>query len=334
MKMAEKNHQNHLNRAKLTLFSLSILIFTAYGSAYSLEPGWNMISVTSQSSGIDYEKSSIEEKCGWEGGPWTWKEDENNYVFHDEMKSNVGYWVKVEDSCDVNLSDNRYSEKEITLDEGWNMVSRTSNHELDSDKIDSKCGDLEGGPWTYDNDQDEYEFVDTISSVQGYWVKVSEDCNIDLGEDEDSEISEGELRSGFEIYFEELKTGEKLMSTEEDYPMELKLEDDGVGSMESDSIEGEFKIERHGRNHGWEWEITNYRGSSSNYQGTEGDTLPLGDDNKFEVGGGGFNEIEDATFVAEIDIKDGENEVQRREFKIVPSEDLESGSGNDNGGKD
>lgn len=110
------------------LFLSSIFLLLSSGSAITLVDGWNLVSVDSQNENLDYKQEDIQDKCDWEGGPWTWDREEQDYVGHYEMRPNRGYFVKVGSECELNLISN-----EEETEEGEDDQNSEDNDESQSD---------------------------------------------------------------------------------------------------------------------------------------------------------------------------------------------------------
>lgn len=84
----------------------------------------------------------------------------------------------------------------MQLDEGWNLISVSSNtDDLDYsiDHINSKC-DRTGGPWAWDRDEEDWIGHEIMEPTRGYWVQVESSCNLDLLGDysyDDLDLEEG-----------------------------------------------------------------------------------------------------------------------------------------------
>lgn len=116
------------------LFLSSILLLVSSGSAITLVDGWNLISVDSQSENLDYKQEDIQDKCDWEGGPWTWDREEQDYAGHYEMRPNRGYFVKVEGECELNLiNDEEETEEDEDDQNDQNSEDDENNDESESD---------------------------------------------------------------------------------------------------------------------------------------------------------------------------------------------------------
>jgi len=90
------------------------------------------------------------------------------------------------------------SQYQLQLKRGWNMVSTPIAGTLQFNQLTSNCN-YEGGPWLVRNGQS-YENSNAINSLEGYWIKVTNDCTTTAAGDAASMSGWGPtLRVGWNI---------------------------------------------------------------------------------------------------------------------------------------
>jgi len=87
---------------------------------------------------------------------------------------------------------------EITLKKGWNLIS-PSDERLSSEYL-MGC-EIASGPWEWDPINFEYKKSSTLKPLNAYWVRVDEDCTLQVGSDGAAERNEksSSLKAGWNL---------------------------------------------------------------------------------------------------------------------------------------
>lgn len=168
--------------------------------AYSLKPGWNMVSVQldpvnpDTASVLDPILNQVQSIWSWvyddQSATWGWVSyDKDNPPFLNdlnELHSSVGYWINMTDASSLPVRNGTFIEDGVSLTMGWNLVGYTSIHTLPINEAISSISSLLNSIWTFDlqtsswisYDKDNPPFLNTLDVIKpgmSYWVNVSED---------------------------------------------------------------------------------------------------------------------------------------------------------------
>ncbi len=135
-----------------------------------LEKGWNSFSVPLQNF------KQISSSCG-ELKLWTHDPNVGKYVKPSSLAKANGYWHYSDKSCEITFQGETYGFSGVKLKKGWNQVGSSTEKQSLSDLLVT-C-DVVHGPWSYNTVEKTYELSDEMEPGKGYFVKVSNDCQME-----------------------------------------------------------------------------------------------------------------------------------------------------------
>ena len=141
----------------------------------NLKPGWNMFSVPVNTS---LNVNDIKTQCGTTNPVWHYNPSSSLYESVTQVQPGYGYWLKVSNNCYIQVSGNNI-ESLPELKAGWNQVGALSQS-VNFNDVKGNCNVL-GGPWKYNPVTLRYELASTLDPSYGYWVRVSNNCNLNAG---------------------------------------------------------------------------------------------------------------------------------------------------------
>ncbi len=118
-------------------------------------------------------------------------ESTSGYISTDSLIHGVAYWVKFGYDQEVILYTDTITVDTISIIEGWNMIGSITSP-VPVAGITSIPGGISTSEFFYYNGR--YTVSDTIQPGAGYWVKVSEDCQIILSSELQSDRSISRIR--------------------------------------------------------------------------------------------------------------------------------------------
>ena len=149
-----------------------------------LKNGWNLIGIP-----IMPEKTNLEEILKPIEGKytdvftyndrWNYKSQYMNKWFGDlsEILPGKGYWIKVDEDCNLTITGSEIENFSLTLNNGWNLISLPSLDEINLDDMDGYTDVFTyDDRWIYKSSYMNKWFgnLNTLNSGKGYWVKVEE----------------------------------------------------------------------------------------------------------------------------------------------------------------
>ncbi|HLD59381.1 MAG TPA: hypothetical protein VI912_00175 [Candidatus Bilamarchaeaceae archaeon] len=135
-----------------------------------LEKGWNSFSVPLQNF------KQLSSSCG-ELKLWTHDPNVGKYVKPSSLAKANGYWHYSDKSCEITFQGETYGFSGVKLKKGWNQVGSSTEKQSLSDLLVT-C-DVVHGPWSYNPVEKTYELSDEMEPGKGYFVKVSNDCQME-----------------------------------------------------------------------------------------------------------------------------------------------------------
>ncbi|MEK6953382.1 MAG: hypothetical protein AABX01_00105 [Candidatus Micrarchaeota archaeon] len=95
-----------------------------------------------------------------------------------------GFWMKAGSNCRITIAgNNELNWQGMELVAGWNHLGGPSKNTL-FEKMKGSC-DVSSGPWKYNAAANKYEKVEVLKPGEGYFVKVSGNCNLGAYTDDD-----------------------------------------------------------------------------------------------------------------------------------------------------
>jgi hypothetical protein len=155
---------------------------------FSLERGWNLISIPDISANISVEEAfgpimnSIINIWSYENGIWRAYPSYSGYGTFTVIKPWQGLWINMENSETISFTPKTYNS--FYLVKGWNLVRFTLPKSLDiQDAISSVYGNIvsiwayQNGKWkVYDPLNPYLSDLETLEPGPGYWIKVKRSC--------------------------------------------------------------------------------------------------------------------------------------------------------------
>jgi hypothetical protein len=141
----------------------------------NLKPGWNMFSVPVNTN---LNVNDIKTQCGTTNPVWHYNPSSSLYESATQVQPGYGYWLKVSNNCYIQVSGNNI-ESLPELKAGWNQVGALSQS-VNFNDVKGNCNVL-GGPWKYNPVTLRYELASILDPGYGYWVRVSSNCNLNIG---------------------------------------------------------------------------------------------------------------------------------------------------------
>jgi hypothetical protein len=148
-----------------TIYSTGNLITSAFitpvAENYSLQQGWNLISVP-RTSDIPTKShlfpTAISSAYAYSG----------SYIARDTLQTGVGYWIKFSSAQNVTITGFQINSDTIDIVEGWNLIGSLSVpisvNNISSNSPDITLSQFFDFPLSY-------QISDTLKPCRGYWVK-------------------------------------------------------------------------------------------------------------------------------------------------------------------
>jgi len=154
-------------------------------STMHLKQGWNLISLPIQpeDTNIDAVLNSIKGKYTdvfTYKGRWVYKSEYMNKWFGDlsNLEAGKGYWIKVNEDCNLTIDGLKVKSANISLEQGWNLIGpvTTTQDNISLDNLNVQYTDVftYEGRWVYKSEYMNKWFGDlsNLEAGKGYWVKV------------------------------------------------------------------------------------------------------------------------------------------------------------------
>jgi hypothetical protein len=140
-----------------------------------LNEGWNLIS-----SPLQEESNIVRNTCGDTDQMNFWGLDSSGRYFDSGLTSKNGVWLEASKSCKIVVEGSTFSEMDVELDEGWNLIGAPTSS-VDFDAFQRSVCNIESGPWGYRpvGYRSGYYEAAQLEAGQGYFIKVSEQCTLD-----------------------------------------------------------------------------------------------------------------------------------------------------------
>jgi len=158
-----------------------------------LEQGWNLVSFPVQPTdpAPAAVMSPVSEKCDsvwsydWESG---WSIYIPGAPTALEMIAGPGYWIRMNEACNLTISGIEPQSTEIFLKGGeWNLVGYMSQESKGTEDCMLSVGNFIDSVWDYDWEDGWSIYIPGIPSVvenmkpgDGYWIRADEDCVWDI----------------------------------------------------------------------------------------------------------------------------------------------------------
>ncbi|MCF7918660.1 MAG: right-handed parallel beta-helix repeat-containing protein [Candidatus Cloacimonetes bacterium] len=145
-----------------------------YSNLYGFDEGWNLssLSVTPNETLIDSMfASNISSFC--------FDTELQQYQQVEEWNTGTGYWIEFPGDADYQLFGRPLHHLSLNLSEGWNIIGSLFEPLLTNDIICEPAGSIIS---VFGLDSG-YYLAENIIPTHGYWVEVSQDCNLILDTD-------------------------------------------------------------------------------------------------------------------------------------------------------
>lgn len=143
----------------------------------TFHPGWNQWSspVFDSQVGID----AVAYKCSSQKKIWQYSPESNSYYAANGGLGPVGYWLKADHECTIEVSGEESTLERIgLLSVGWNLIGSPEGQTNFEDILGDCKGKVLNGPWHYDPINKKYDQAAALTEGNGYWLKVSERCTL------------------------------------------------------------------------------------------------------------------------------------------------------------
>ncbi len=158
------------NQRSVWIAIIQDTIQTQPTSTFSLDEGWNLLSVPLQKNNMFYKNL-------FPGSNSYAYFYENGYVQKDTLKVGSGYWLKFPVPQNITLSGNQLNEISIPIREGWNLIGGL-NGIIPVNSIQTDPPEILISPF-YKYNQG-YEVANQIVKGKGYWVKSNSNGTLHL----------------------------------------------------------------------------------------------------------------------------------------------------------
>lgn len=133
---------------------------------FTVKPGWNLISIPRSGSdslkGIIFP-NAISNAFGYN----------NNYIIRDTLRIGMGYWLKFSAQETITVTGLPNIGNIINVKKGWNIIGS-----IDQEVPIPESSLIISNLFEYDNG---YRVSTTLKPGKGYWVKINNDGNINIG---------------------------------------------------------------------------------------------------------------------------------------------------------
>ncbi|GEM_PF-4222953 len=146
----------------------------SFTNSQLIESGWNLLSIPVEMNykGKDAAFPGASSLVfGFNG---------SGYVIEDPVSVGKGYWVKYSPSQTIVRTGDAVTAKQVSLTEGWNLVGSIST-QVPVEEIDLPEGVMRSSFWEF-SPATGYASSSFIDPGKGYWLKVSQACDITLHE--------------------------------------------------------------------------------------------------------------------------------------------------------
>lgn len=140
-----------------------------------LNEGWNMIS-----SPLQGDSNIVRNTCGDTEDMNFWGLDSSGRYFASGLNSKEGAWVETSESCKIVVEGSTFSEMDVELDEGWNIIGAPTSS-VSFDPFERSTCNIQSGPWGYrpEGYRSGYYQAAELEAGNGYFVKVDDSCTLD-----------------------------------------------------------------------------------------------------------------------------------------------------------
>lgn len=188
--------------------------------AYSLEPGWNLISIPLR---VD-DTFSSQDWLGENAVLWLYDAAQQQYVQPSSLEPNRGYWVRSDHPRNLLITGLPVKDESVSLNPGWNLIGVNASFQSSSDML--------GVVWQFTPQNQLYEpWTSTIplQPRQAYWIYARESVNL-YGHDLAPDIPPRPVGPDYRIILE-------IFFAEERYPFRMEMgfdseADNGMGIEE------------------------------------------------------------------------------------------------------
>jgi hypothetical protein len=162
---------------------------------FQLRSGWNLVSYP-----VSKNQLSVFDVLPLiSSGPFIYRPTQG-YAYEDTLTNMLGWWVKVNNSYEINLNGKIIEDTVVTVQNGWNLIGSNSRTTNTSSIYSQPTGIIQSLFWGYDSTG--YYSANQIKYGKGYWVKVNQNGNIILPKDSGVLKKDNNLElmnAGFEI---------------------------------------------------------------------------------------------------------------------------------------
>jgi hypothetical protein len=157
----ENNYQFDYNTIRYFLINIEF-----DSVEFTVKPGWNLISVPR--SGCDSLKGIIFPNAISNAFSYN-----NNYIIRDTLRTGIGYWLKFSAQETITITGLPDIGNMINVKKGWNIIGS-----IDREVSIPVNSLIISNFFEYDNG---YKVSTTLKPGKGYWVKINNDGDINIG---------------------------------------------------------------------------------------------------------------------------------------------------------
>lgn len=139
----------------------------------NLRPGWNMVSVPSGTLGL----TDFSQRCG-RTVMYGWSLSRYDYQTVPSLVPGQGYWVRVDQSCQVPLPTGEWRGSIGLTGAGWHMVGAPTGG-IDLGAISHNCT-ITAPVWHWDPSAGDYSRATRLEPGRGYWFRTAGSCTLNF----------------------------------------------------------------------------------------------------------------------------------------------------------